>query len=135
MDEPEMRRRVAEARVARLATVRPDGRPHLVPITFALTTDALVTAVDHKPKTTTDLQRLQNIAANSSVSVLVDHYEEDWSGLWWVRVDGRATIVEAGPDRERAISSLRDKYPHYREDPPQGPAIVVTLERWSSWSP
>lgn len=134
MDEPEMRRRVAEARVARLATVRPDGGPHVVPITFALATDRLVTAVDHKPKTTTDLQRLKNISSKPSVSVLIDHYEEDWSGLWWVRVDGSATIVEAGPDRERAISPLRDKYPHYRDDPPQGPAIVVTPERWSSWS-
>ncbi|MDQ3932354.1 MAG: TIGR03668 family PPOX class F420-dependent oxidoreductase [Actinomycetota bacterium] len=129
-----MQRRLAEARVARLATVRPDGRPHLVPITFALATDRVVSAVDHKPKSTTDLQRLKNIAANSSVSVLVDHYQEDWSGLWWVRADGRGTIVEAGPDRERAISLLRDKYAHYREDPPHGPAIVVDIERWSSWS-
>lgn len=135
MDDPEMRRRFAGARVARLATVRPDGRPHLVPITFALDSDRVVTAVDHKPKTTTDLQRLRNVAANPSVSLLVDHYEDDWSRLWWVRVDGRATIVESGPERERVIPLLRDKYPHYREDPPHGPAIVVALDRWSSWAP
>lgn len=129
-----MRRRLTEARVARLATVRPDGGPHLVPITFAVEASRVVTAVDHKPKTTTDLQRLKNIAVNPSVSLLVDHYEEDWSRLWWVRVDGRATIVEAGPDRERAIFLLRDKYPRYFDHPPHGPAILVALQRWFSWS-
>lgn len=81
---------VTEARVARLSTTRADGRPHVVPMTFALLSggehaDALVTAVDAKPKRTTDLQRLRNIAANPAVSVLVDHYDDDWTQLWWVR--------------------------------------------------
>ncbi len=132
--DPEMRRRVMQARVARLATVRPDGYPHIVPITFAFDRDTIVTAVDHKPKTTSALQRLQNIEARPVVSFIVDHYEDDWSRLWWVRGDGTARIVREGPVRERAIERLAEKYPPYRDNAPQGPVIVVTFDRWASWS-
>ncbi|HEX2063319.1 MAG TPA: TIGR03668 family PPOX class F420-dependent oxidoreductase [Acidimicrobiales bacterium] len=132
--DPELRHEVAEAPVARLATVRPDGRPHVVPITFALDGDVIVTAVDHKPKTTTSLQRLRNIDAHPVASVVVDHYEDDWSRLWWVRGDGTARIVTEGPERERAVERLVDKYSPYRQNPPLGPVIRVDVDRWASWS-
>jgi PPOX class probable F420-dependent enzyme len=132
--DPERRHRVISARSARLATVRPDGRPHIVPITFALLDDVLVTAVDHKPKSTTALQRLRNIAANPAASVLVDEYRDDWSALWWVRADGAARVADAGRDHDRAITTLVEKYPQYREHPPEGPAIIIAVDRWVSWS-
>lgn len=132
--DPDLRRRVADARVARLATVRPDGGPHLVVITFALDDDTFFTAVDHKPKTTTDLQRLANLRAHPGASVLVDHYEEGWSRLWWVRGDGQAHILTEGPARERAVSLLADKYEPYRETRPSGPVIVIEIDRWTSWA-
>ncbi|MBW3641591.1 MAG: TIGR03668 family PPOX class F420-dependent oxidoreductase [Actinobacteria bacterium] len=133
--DPGLRERVARARVARLATLRPDGHPHIVPITFAVEHDVIVTAIDHKPKTTADLQRLKNIEAHPVASVLVDHYEDDWSRLWWVRGDGRAGIAAEGIARERAIEQLAHKYDPYLDSPPRGPVIVVTVRRWTSWSP
>lgn len=151
MDDREMRRRVEEARVGRLATLRPGGAPHLVPVTFALDRGAggagdadavgddnagerIVTAVDQKPKSTTDLQRLRNIVANPQVCLLVDHYDDDWSRLWWVRVDGRARVVEDGRERDRAVRLLAGKYGQYQDDPPEGPAIVITPTGWAGWS-
>lgn len=130
---PQLRRPVEAARVARLATVRPDATPHVVPVTFVLDGDLLVTAVDAKPKTTTSLQRLRNIRANPAVSVLVDHYHDDWVQLWWARADGSARVEdpEAIPD---AIDRLAAKYPQYRQRRPLGPVIVVTIQRWSAWS-
>jgi PPOX class probable F420-dependent enzyme len=132
--EPEERRRVAGARVARLATVRPDGRPHVVPITFVLRGSAIMSVIDHKPKTTTDLQRLRNIESNPATSVLVDHYDDDWSLLWWVRADGAAHVVSEGEAWEAAVRLLIEKYGPYRQTPPRGPVVVVTVERWTSWS-
>ena len=125
---------MTEARVARLATVRPDGRPHLVPVTFAFDGATIVTAIDHKPKTTTSLQRLRNIEARPVATVLVDHYDDDWSQLWWLRGDGTARIVPDGAEWQQGIERLTAKYRQYRDDPPDGPLIVVTVERWSSWS-
>ena len=125
---------MAEARVARLATVRPDGRPHVVPVTFVFDGTTIVTAIDHKPKTTTSLQRLRNIEANPVASVLVDHYDDDWSRLWWLRADGSVRVVPDGAAWREAIERLTAKYSPYREDPPDGPVIVVTVDRWSSWS-
>lgn len=134
VDTDQALRLVATARVARLATVTPDGDPHVVPIVFALDGDDLVTAVDHKPKRTRDLQRLENIRANPSVSVLVDHYSDDWSALWWVRIDGTARIVESGPEFGSAIEALVARYEQYRENAPAGPVIRVAIERVSGWS-
>ena len=128
------RRRVAQSPVARLATVRPDGNPHLVPITFALDGDTVVTAVDHKPKTSSTLQRLRNIATHPVASVLVDHYEDDWNGLWWVRGDGAARVVHDGAERDGAVDLLGAKYAQYRERRPAGPVILVAVQRWASWS-
>ena len=134
MTQGEMRERVMAARVARLATVARDGRPHIVPITFAPTEDALYFAVDQKPKRSSDLQRLRNIEANPAVSVLLDHYEDDWTQLWWVRVDGRARIVRDGAELETAFTLLSRRYPQYRSAPPVGPAVVIEIERMTGWS-
>ena len=134
MDEREMRHRIKTAMVARLATVGPDGRPHIVPITFAPADGSLYFAVDQKPKRTTNLQRLRNIAANPRVSVLVDHYEDDWSSLWWVRVDGTARIVEEGPEFDEAIALLTARYEQYRSSRPAGPVVEIKVERMTGWS-
>lgn len=120
---------IADARVARLATVDPEGRPHVVPIVFVLDGDTLFTAVDDKPKRTRALQRLRNIEASPRVEVVIDHYEEDWSRLWWVRLRGTARILE---DR-RAVELLRAKYPQYR-DAELGPVVAVEIEERSEWT-
>ena len=135
MDAYAARALFATARVARLATVGADGRPHVVPITFALDGDTLYTAVDHKPKRTTRLRRLQNVAANPGVSVLADHYDEhDWSALWWVRADGVARILAPNdPQRTRVAALLQARYEQYRRRPPTGPAIALSISRWSGW--
>jgi len=130
-----MRKRIADAMVARLATVGAGGKPHVVPISFAVDGETIYFAVDAKPKRTTDLQRLRNIAANPSVSVLVDHYEDDWTRLWWVRVDGTARVLSGGPDIDRAIDLLVRKYDQYRTARPQGPVTAISIERISGWSP
>jgi PPOX class probable F420-dependent enzyme len=136
MDPTEARRRFAAARVARLATAGADGRPHLVPVVFALDGDTLSTAVDDvKPKATTRLRRLANIAANRAVALLADHYEDDWRALWWVRADGTARLLEPDEDEAaRARALLAARYPQYREAPPPGVAIAVDVTRWSGWS-
>lgn len=131
--DPRLRERVVAARVARLATVRPDVTPHVVPITFAVDGWSIVTAIDHKPKRTTDLQRLRNVEANPAVSVLVDHYDDDWRRLWWARADGTARAV-AAPDAAEALELLAAKYAAYRHRPPEGPVIVVTVDRWKTWT-
>ena len=129
------RQRVADARVARLATVRPDGAPHVVPVTYALLDDdRLVTAVDAKPKTTQHLQRLTNVEADPRVSLLVDHYDEDWQQLWWVRLDGTARVVREEPERSGMIESLLAKYGQYADAPPTGPALVVDVLDVRFWS-
>jgi PPOX class probable F420-dependent enzyme len=134
MDPAEMRERVQAARVARLATLGAGGRPHLVPICFALEADTLYSAVDEKPKRSRRLQRLENIRRRPEVSVLVDHYEEDWTRLWWVRLDGTATVHADGPERERGLELLAEKYEQYRDEPPLGAVIAIRIERWRGWS-
>ena len=129
-----MRRRVGSARVARLGTVDGDGRPHLVPICFALVGDRLVTAVDHKPKRTTALTRLEHVRAHPAVSVLVDEYDEDWDRLWWVRVDGDAAVVEDVGTEPELLAALVTKYAAYAEVPPAAAAIVVTVRGWQGWA-
>ncbi|MDY7000004.1 MAG: TIGR03668 family PPOX class F420-dependent oxidoreductase [Actinomycetota bacterium] len=122
--------------VAVLGTAGADGAPHLVPVVFALPagrTDVLYTAVDAKPKSTHRLRRLANIEANATVSLLVDHYEDDWSRLWWVRADGAATIHLHGEQVSTGHAALREKYSQYRQVALAGPVIAVTIGRWSSW--
>jgi len=134
MDEKEARARFAAARVARLATVRPDGGPHLVPVVFVLEGDTIWLVVDEKPKRHRRLQRVVNIRAEPRVSLLADSYDEDWNRLWWVRADGRARIVGEGHELDRAVSLLLDRYPQERGHPPKGPALAVEVERWRRWS-
>jgi PPOX class probable F420-dependent enzyme len=134
MDADEMRRRIDGAQVARLATVGRDGRPHIVPITFALDDDTIYFAVDFKPKKTADLQRLRNIEANPFVSVLIDHYEDDWTKLWWVRADGGARIVIDGAVFEKGIALLTQRYGAYKSARPAGPVVAIAVERMTGWS-
>jgi PPOX class probable F420-dependent enzyme len=134
VDAGEARALFASARVARLATVDAEGRPHLVAITFAVDDDEIVTAVDHKPKRTTQLRRLDNIRANPRVSVLADHYSDDWSKLWWARADGTARIVEPGAaEHDRAVSGLAGRYSQYEGRRPSGSVIAISVSRWSGW--
>jgi PPOX class probable F420-dependent enzyme len=136
VDDPQdLRRRVAAAAVARLATLRSDGAPRLVPVTFALVGELLCFAVDDvKPKRDARLARLADIARDPRVTLLVDHYDEDWATLWWVRIDGHAATHEAGPLRERALDALAAKYPPYRASRPAGPVVAITPVRWTGWS-
>jgi PPOX class probable F420-dependent enzyme len=128
------RSRFVDARVAHLATTDAEGRPHIVPITFALEADRIYTAVDAKPKGSGPLRRFANVAANPSVSVLVDRYDDDWSQLWWARADGSATVVSSGATFDHALALLRARYPQYAETELIGPAMVIRVGRWSGWS-
>jgi PPOX class probable F420-dependent enzyme len=136
----EARSRFETQPVARLATVARDCSPHLVPVTFALweSADAIVTAVDHKPKGDPfRLKRLRNILDRGSVAVLADHYDpDDWSALWWARADGNAMVYDPGSSPAvRAVELLVKRYPeHYADQPPAGPVIVVAVDHWSGWT-
>jgi PPOX class probable F420-dependent enzyme len=131
-----MNERFADARVARLATAGADGQPHLVPLVFAVVDDTIYSVVDAKPKRSTRLRRLANVAANPKVSVLVDHYEDDWRRLWWVRADGTARVVPLDSDEGRlALGRLTARYPQYATTVPPGPVLAIDVERWVSWSP
>jgi PPOX class probable F420-dependent enzyme len=128
----EARERFAAARVARLATADAQGRPHLVPIVFAVQRDRIYSAVDQKPKLTTALKRLDNVRANPAVSMLVDHYEDDWRALWWVRADGRARVLQPeNPEAGHAVALLKRRYPQQRT---VGAVLAVDVERWRGWS-
>jgi len=129
-----MRERFAAAAVAHLATADAEGRPHIVPVVLALDGDTIYFAVDQKPKRTRELRRLSNIASNPSVAVLVDHYEEDWEALWWVRADGIANVLAPGPETDRALQLLTRRHAQYRAQPPPGPAVAIKVGRWSAWS-
>lgn len=133
--ESAMRRLAAGARTARIATIDPDGRPNLVPIVFVVDGDTLYSSVDAKPKTGARLRRLDNIESHpEGVAVLVDHYEEDWPTLWWVRLRGRGRVLDSGPERDRAQDLLRRKYSQYDDMPPQGEVLAVDVTEWRGWS-
>lgn len=130
-----MRQRAAEARVGRLATVTVDGRPHLVPCCFAIDGDLLYSAVDDvKAKSTLELRRLDNIRHQPAVAVLIDHYAEHWSELWWIRLDGHAHLAKPDtPAHEVGRELLATKYEQYRRRPPPGLVITVELVAWRAW--
>ena len=134
VEAQEMRRRVTHARVARLATLREDGRPHLVPVCYALVGEVVYSAVDHKPKRTTALRRLANVAADARVCLLIDHYSDDWATLWWVRLDGTARVVTDEAEAAGAARALAARYRQYAERPPAGPVLAVDVTRWTGWS-
>lgn len=134
MDSDECRERAADERSARLATVRPDGRPDLVPIVFAFSGDDLVFAVDHKPKSTHRLQRLTNIDHQPSVTVLFDRYDDNWELLWWVRMRGTAEEVANHQERSAALDALQAKYFQYDGQRPEGAVVRVQPTSWTGWS-
>lgn len=134
VDAPDILERIDSQLVARLATSSPDAVPHIVPICFALAWPRLYFAIDSKPKRGVPLRRIRNIQANPSVAVLFDHYEDDWSRLWWVRLDGIAVVLGPGPETVRALSLLAARYPPYRELPPPGPVIAVEIGSLSRWT-
>ena len=133
MTAAEARARFAAARVARLATADAAGRPHLVPVAFAVAGDTIYSAVDAKPKRTRALRRLANVRENPAVSLLVDHWDEDdWAALWWVRADGRGRVLDSeDPEARRAVELLRERYPAQRD---AGEVLAVEVERWSGWA-
>lgn len=131
------RARFAAARVARLATVSADGVPHLVPVTFAMIGERIVFVVDDKPKSTTRLRRLDNIAARPAVCLLVDHYHDDWNRLWWARADGTATVLDPVADAAAgtaAVDALAGRYPAYVERRPRGPVVSIEVTAWTGWT-
>lgn len=121
------------ARVVRLGTADAQGRPHLVPVVFALQGEVVVLAVDRKPKQSNDLKRLRNIGANPRVSLLADHYDENWTQLWWVRADGEARVL-TGPAAEEPLGWLIAKYPQYLTQPPPGPVVWINVTTWRGWA-
>lgn len=146
-----MRRLVADARVARLATVDADGRPHLVPVCFVLDSDGLLDsdagsdsgraagdrvhiAVDHKPKRSTELRRTANLRATGHACLLIDHYDEDWSRLWWVRLDGHGREISDPAEASQALDALAVKYPQYRDQRPDGPVLRIEIDNYRGWT-
>jgi PPOX class probable F420-dependent enzyme len=135
LDADEARRRFATGRVAYLATLRADGTAAQVPIVFEVVGDRVVSLVDPKPKRTPELARLQHISRDPRVTLLVDHYDDDWDGLWWARAEGLARVVTEGPERDEALARLRAKYPQYETlNDPFGDAVIVEATRWTGWS-
>ena len=114
-----------------LATADASGVPHLVPVVFATVGDGLALVVDLKPKRSTDLKRLRNIAANPHVSLLAEHYDADWNALWWARADGTAHVSAL---TQEVLAAFQRKYPQHRAAPPRGPAVAVTVAKWSGWA-
>jgi len=127
----EARDRFARSRVARLATVSAQGVPHLVPVTFAVLGERIVFVVDDKPKTTTRLRRLENIAARPGVCLLVDVYDDDWARLWWARADGTATVLDSD---DEAVDALAARYPAYVARRPRGPVVSIAVSAWTGWA-
>ncbi len=133
MEQEEAMQRLAGSAVARLATVDEHGKPHIVPIVFAVAGDTLYFAIDAKPKRTRELKRLKNITANPAVAVLADHYEDDWTKLWWVRADGTARVVTDSAEAGRATELLASRYSLYRKARPAGPVVAINLDRLTGW--
>jgi PPOX class probable F420-dependent enzyme len=132
--EDEARARFAAVPVVRLGTADAGGRPHIVVVTFAVDGDTIYTAVDQKPKTSTALKRLRNVGENPWVTVLADRYSDDWETLWWVRADGRAAILADRRQMAAPLELLASRYWQYRQAPPTGPVLAVTVRRWTGWS-
>jgi PPOX class probable F420-dependent enzyme len=127
---------LAAQRVARLATADRDGRPHVVPICYALTGDSVYFTIDEKPKRRPGarLKRLANLRANPFAALVVDRYEEDWTRLGWVMLQGRAEVLASGPEHDLAQASLRARYPQLALMRIEGlPVVAIRIEHASSW--
>ncbi len=101
---------------------------------FVLEGDTVYSAVDAKPKQSRTLRRIENARARPDVTVLVDRYEDDWSRLWWVRLRGRARVLDGGEEADRALALLVEKYDQYRDAPPGLPVLAVDVEEWRAWT-
>ncbi|HEX9300676.1 MAG TPA: TIGR03668 family PPOX class F420-dependent oxidoreductase [Actinomycetota bacterium] len=138
MDRDEAVRRLTRAKVGSLATIRPDGSPHVVPFVFAVSGGTgglrVYWCVDDKPKRSRELQRLVNIRAHPAVELEVNGYDDDWAALWWVRASGAARELTSSDERERALTALAAKYPPYAERPPSGAVVVIRLDRVTGWA-
>ena len=128
-----LRRRIADSRVARLATVDADGRPHLVPIVFVLAGDTLYSAVDAKAKRSRTLRRIENARRRPDVTILIDHYDDDWTRLWWVRLRGEARVLDGGEEAARALAFLAEKYEQYRKAPLGLPVLAIDITELRAW--
>lgn len=127
---------LAAAPVGRLATSAADGTVHLVPICFAVVDGHIAGAVDHKPKRRVHLQRLADIEATGRATFLVDHYDDDWTQLWWVRVTGSALVAPPGSALDAlGRAALVDKYRQYQARPPLGPVYAIALDAVRGWRP
>jgi len=134
VDRATQRLLVSRARVGRLATVTASGQAHVVPLCFALVGEVVYSAVDHKPKRSANLRRIDNIVATGSTSLVVDHFEEDWSALWWVRLDGIGRLVEDEREAAVAMDALTAKYQQYQQRPPVGAIVAIDVANWTGWS-
>jgi PPOX class probable F420-dependent enzyme len=134
MKAAEAYRLIGSVPVATLATLRPDGSPHLVPIVFAVSGEKIITAIDSKPKQQVTMRRLLNLSRDPRVSILIHQYDHDWSRLWWVRIDGTARVLAEGDEYSRGLTALRDRYPQYQTTPLPGPVIVVEPTVVSGWT-
>ena len=141
---PEQTQLLSEAPVGRLATASATGAPHVIPVCFASDGQYIYSVLDGKPKRAalTRLRRVRNLLANPQVALLVDHYEADWSRLWYLLITGAAELLgedgededKEGKEREEAIGLLRQKYPQYRDmDIDGNPVIRITPQRVVSW--
>jgi len=133
MDETEAWQRLRSARLGHLATVGPDGSPHVVPFVFAADDRTIYWSVDAKPKRSKELKRLSNIRADPRVQVVVDEYEENWQALWWVRASGTARILQPGDEWDGAMALLAEKYPQYRAALPRGPVVAIDVAQVVGW--
>jgi PPOX class probable F420-dependent enzyme len=129
-----MRTLAASARVGYLGTVAANGTPHVVPVCFTLLGDVAYSSVDHKPKRSQRLRRLANVQATGHACLLVDEYDEDWSRLWWVRLDGHGRIADDSREEAAALTALATKYPQYTKHPPSGPVLALEVTRFSGWA-
>jgi PPOX class probable F420-dependent enzyme len=129
-----MRERLATARSGTLGTLDADGRANLVPVCFALDGDRVLLAVDSKPKRTRELARVANMRRAGWATLLVDHYEEDWERVWWVRVRGPARVLADGPEADASLEVLTGKYEQWAADPPAGPVLVLEAADWTGWA-
>ena len=125
---------VEELRVARLATVTPAGAPHLVAVCYAVIDKRFVIAIDEKPKSGRQLARLRNIEHERRVSLLFDRYDEEWTNLAWVRIDGEASVLNDGNEWPEALAALRTRYPQYESMALETlPLITIEPRALTSW--
>ena len=139
MERDEALARLRSARVGRLATLTPEGKPHVVPFVFVVSERGaairLYWMVDEKPKRSKELQRLRNIEHQPAVELVADGYDEDWSRLWWVRARGTARVVVETDERDAALGLLREKYPQYESTDDPGLVVAIEVDAITGWEP